>query len=109
MKLVRHFLAVLLVVGLVIGLAFLWKGSPAASVVADDHDRFRPSGGTDQPVDERFDRRHERDNDVLSRFEDLGQSVFLVGLIIGGVVLVDRRRQRNRRQVIGSPPGAAPG
>jgi hypothetical protein len=75
MKLTRQILVVFAVVAVIMALGFAWQHSPAASLVAD-HGHGKRGGGFD-----------------LSHADDLVQSLMILGLIIGGVVVVDRVRR----------------
>ncbi len=104
MKFLRHLLAVLVVISLVVSLGFLWSHSGAAGLVADgggDRGPSRPpsgaaatSGASTAPSG-RFDRRGNS-GISLSNIDDLGQTVVVLGLILGGVVAIDRTRRRRR-------------
>ena len=84
MRLVRHFLAVSIVVGLVVALGFVWSTSGAASVVADDRGR-------------RLDQRGAG-GFSLSNVSDLVQTLIILALITAAVVTVDRTRRRRRHR-----------
>jgi len=105
MKLVRHFLATTIAVGLVIGLGFLWSHSGAAGIVADGGGRDRPAAGP--PARDRgFDRKGSG-GPSLSNIDDLAQTLVTLGLIVGVVVVIDRkRRQRRRTRVAPTAPAA---
>jgi len=105
MKLVRHFLATTIAVGLVIGLGFLWSHSGAAGIVADGGDRggrapaSAPTGSVTVPKNRRppgFDRRGSG-GPSLSNADDLVQTLVVLGALVGGVVTLDVVRRRRRR------------
>ncbi len=122
MRFVRHLLAAAIVVALVVGLAFLWKGSSAASLVTNDRDgrRFeQPAGGApgappdgaprppafgegDRPPFGERDGRFRRDDGAfsLSNIDELASTVVPLALIIGVAVLVDRSRRRKKHAAL---------
>jgi hypothetical protein len=87
---------VVAVIAAVIGLGVVWRSSPAASLVANDH-RFGDGGAFhgDRPEGFRGDRRGDG-GAGLSSIDDLGQTVFVVAAIVGGVVVIDVSRRRRR-------------
>ena len=109
MKFLRQLLAVLAVVAVVMALGYAWKVSPAASVVSDHRSlqTDRGSAGAPPPGFRPDDRGRNLNGGLsLSRADDLVQTLVVLALIIGGVVIVDRLRRRN-----GNPrvPAAARG
>jgi hypothetical protein len=111
MKLLRHFLAVSVAVGLVVALGFIWSTSGAASIVADERggrlpDRAQP--GTSSVTLDNFDRRGAG-GFSLSNISDLLQTLLILALITAAVVIIDRTRRRygpRRFPVRGSGPSA---
>lgn len=91
---VVRLVVVLAVVAAVIGLGVVWRSSSAASLVANDRgfgDRRPPAGATGG---DHFggDRRNSAGG--LSSIDDLGQTVFVVCIIVAGVVVFDKARRR---------------
>jgi hypothetical protein len=93
-------LVVVAVIAAVIGLGVVWRSSPAASLVSNDR-RFGDGGERggerhgDRPEGFRGDRRGDG-GAGLSSIDDLGQTVFVVAAIVGGVVVIDLARRRRR-------------
>jgi len=95
MRFLRHLLAVLAVIAVIIGLGYLWKASPAASLISNGggHDagrQFAPPRGN--PSDQ--GGRNLDGGFALGRVDDLAQTVIEVALIFGAVVLIDQARRR---------------
>jgi hypothetical protein len=98
-------LAVLAVVAVVMALGIALGHSPAASLFADRHgdqfrrakiagaapDRFAPDGGGDRRAGS------------FANVDDLVQTMVVLGLLVTGVVVVDRTRRRRN----GNPRTAA--
>jgi hypothetical protein len=100
MKLLRHLLAVSTMVALVVALGFAWKGSGAASLVADGRGEGRPPSATvgkfGAPHDGGFDQRGGGGFSP-SNIGDLEQTLMIEALIVAGVVAIDVARRRRRR------------
>ena len=106
MKLVRHFLAVSLAVGVVVGLGFVWSTSGAAGIVADDRGIRIPRRGQPGASDAiANDFGRQSGGFSLSNVGDLVQTLLIVALITAAVVIVDRARRR--RRPIPRPTGTA--
>lgn len=92
----RRLGVVLLIIGAVVALGFLWRISPLKSLVLDDHGGHRPDGGNRPPRD-RFGKGGAFS---LSNLDDLAQTalVGVVGLVV--VVAIDKVRRR-RKPVMG--------
>jgi hypothetical protein len=101
-RLLRHFLAVSIVIGLVVAVGFVWSTSDAASIVADDNGGgSRPSPaqpGTSPAARRELDQRGAS-GFSLSNISDLAQTLLILTLITAAVVVIDgtRRRYRPRR------------
>jgi hypothetical protein len=98
MRFVRHLLAVLAVVAVIMALGYAWKASPAASVVSDRRGTEPTNLPANAPASGfRADGpgRNLNGGFSLSRADDFAQSVVVLGLIVAGVVIVDRLRRRN--------------
>ncbi len=98
MKLLRHFLAVSLVIGLVVALGFVWSKSGAASIVADDRGGGLSSPvepGTSSAVVRQFDQRGAG-GFSLSNISDLAQTLVVLTGITAAVVVIDRARRRHQ-------------
>ncbi len=99
MRFLRHIASTLGVVAVIVAIGFLWRITPAASVVADDHDRGGPPAGfaaktppTGRPG---FDRSFGRNDSAnLTDPSDLIQTIVTVGGVIAGVVVIDAARRR---------------
>lgn len=90
---------VALAVVLIVGLGFAWKNSPAADLVAN---RQRDRGAQidrglalSRPRDEQRNRGNLGVS--FGRIDDVAQTLFIEGLILLGVVLIDRQRRLRRR------------
>jgi hypothetical protein len=104
MKFARHLLAASAVVGLIVALGFVWSWSGAASLMTDgrgDHDRAAvtvdQTGASSAPESRRFDERRGDGGMSLSNAGDLAQTLLVEGVIIGGVIAIDRVRRRRKR------------
>lgn len=97
MKLLRHFFAVSLAVAVVVALGFVWSGSGAASIVADDRGgpvtKHAPPGMSDVIVQD-FGR--QSGGFSLSNVSDFVQTLLILAIITAAVVLIDRARRRRR-------------
>jgi len=92
----RRLVVVAAVVAAIVGLGFLWKHSPAASLVADDRsggDRVARAGA--RPRDEGF-RGNDHSGMSLSNIDELVQTVVIGVGILGAVVVVDRVRRTRK-------------
>lgn len=98
MKLLRHLLAVALVVGAVVALGFVWSASGAASIVADGGGgRFAPAGGSPGSTAEpRVSDLRGGGGFALAHVDDLVQTLLILGLITVTVVVIDKARRRYR-------------
>ncbi len=111
MKFLRQLLAVFAVAAVIIGLGFVWKHSPLASLVADGRGNDQRVGITNVQVqpntpplpDVQNAGRSNRGNHGLSiaNVSDLAQSMVVEGLIIGAIVVIDLRRRNHRRSQSG--------
>ncbi|MEP6624273.1 MAG: hypothetical protein ABJC79_07505 [Acidimicrobiia bacterium] len=103
MKFTRQFLVVLGVVAVIMALGFAMQHSPAASLVTDrrvDQGRALPDGTSAAHF---ADNGGGRDGGFdITRADDLVQSLVILGLIVAGVVLVDRVRRQRAPVVSGS-------
>lgn len=106
MKFVRRVLAVIGVVAVIMALGFAMKHSPAASLVSDRRHGAEGRGPVPPGVtvtDHLDGRDGGRDGGFdLSRADDLVQSLVILGLIVAGVVVIDRVRRRRSPVVSGS-------
>ncbi|MBK6671331.1 MAG: hypothetical protein IPG46_17335 [Actinobacteria bacterium] len=125
MRFLRHLLAAAALAAAVVGMGIAWGHSPLASVVSDDHrrDGFDPdrSDGSERDRAEldrretgrletdradgsdraRFERERRGDHGVsLSNADELAMTVVSTGVLMTGVIVIDRRR---RRPVLGRP------
>lgn len=116
MKFLRHLGAATLLVGLTVGLAYAWRASPAASIVADSHDRpggDRPHGavpsGTPPDGDREFERGRDRRNGGfdIGSIDELVQPIVIYGLMTTAVVVIDRRRRAARRDRLAAHKSSA--
>lgn len=111
MKLLRHFLAVSVAIGVVVALGFIWSTSGAAGIVADDQGGRLPGRaqpGTSSITPQNFDRRGAG-GFSLSNITDLLQTLIILALITAVVIIFDRTRRRygpRRFPVRGSGPSA---
>ncbi|MCU1366784.1 MAG: hypothetical protein JWN39_2423 [Ilumatobacteraceae bacterium] len=94
MKLLRHFLAVAIAVGLVVALGFAWSASGVAGLVSDDGgDRqFAPA----RPGGRRVLDQRGAGGFSLSHADDLVQTLMILALITAAVVVIDKARRRYR-------------
>jgi hypothetical protein len=102
-KLLRQAVVVLGVVAVIMALGFAMKHTPAASLVTDGRTAGRDAGrltpasaapsGRFRPFDGHDGGRNDQGFDV-SRADDLVQSLVILGLIIAGVVVIDKMRRR---------------
>jgi hypothetical protein len=100
MKFLRHLLAVSALVALVVALGFAWKGSGAASLVADGRADGRPPSATVARAGARPDGGFDQRGGggfSLSNVDDLEQTLMIEALIVTGVVAIDVARRRRRR------------
>ncbi len=107
MKLARQILVVIGVVAVIMALGFAMKHSPAASLVSDrghgfDSRNLVPPPGA--PVTANLDGRDgRRDGGFdITRADDLAQSLVILGLIVAGVIVVDRLRRQRSPVISGS-------
>lgn len=114
LKLTRQFVVVLVVIGAFVAVGYAWKHSPAASIVTDRRGDRRFSQPSSVPAPDRLgsvdQRIGTRGNHGLSvsNVGDLIQSVMIQGLVVAGVVLIDRARRLQRRARFGSIPPDVP-
>ena len=102
MKFLRHLVALAMVIAVIIALAFLWKHSPMASVIANDRQGFRASGNlAASPLRDGAGSQPSSGLFNLNRGDDLAQTFAVLGLLFGSVVIVDRVRTNPRRAALG--------
>ncbi len=87
---VRRLAVVLLLVGVVVALGFLWRVSPLKALVLDDHGGRRP-GGDGRPPRDRFG---DSGAFSLSNIDDLLQSALIGVVVLAVVVAIDKVRRR---------------
>lgn len=106
----RRLLVVLAFAAVIIGLAFVWRSSSAASIITDGGRPDRreiegqpPPDGTDRP--ERRDRRGGAAG--LSSIDELGATMLIGGAVLAVVVGIDTVRRRRNPVVPKSTEAAA--
>ena len=103
----RRLAVVCVAIAVVVGLGFLWRISPAAGLITDDHgDRRLPGAAPSAPnPPQENDRHRSRLNGGfdLGSIDEVVQTMVIGGLVLAIVVAVDRSRRR-RRPVV--PPAA---
>src|SRR4051812_9284437 len=97
-------MVVFVVIGAFVAIGYVWKASPAASVVTDNHGQRQPSAGSFTPPDQGGppgagpDQRDTPDGGFsVSNVGDLVQTLSIQGAVLAGVVVVDGVRRRRRR------------
>ena len=85
---------VLLLIGVVVALGFLWRVSPLKTLVADGRGGRRP-GTEGRPPRDGF-RGRDDGAFSLGNLDDLAQTVMIGVVVLGIVVVVDRVRRRRR-------------
>ena len=100
-------LVVAAIITIVVGLGFVWRVSPVAGIVSNDHGgregRSVPAG---EPVrEERDDRRKGGEGFSLGNADELVQTMVIGAGVMGAVVVVDTARRR-RKPVRPAPTSA---
>ena len=95
----RRLLVVSAVTAAIIGLGFVWRSSPAASIITDGGRPDRREVGGQPPPDgaERPERRDRHGGAAgLSSIDELGSTMLIGGAVMAAVVGIDIvRRRRN--------------
>lgn len=91
----RRLAVVVLLIGVVVALGFLWRVSPLKGLVTDDH-RGRGPAGDGRPPGDGFRDRDGGAAFSLSRIDDLLQTVLVGVMVLAAVVAVDKWRRRRR-------------
>lgn len=91
----RRLAVVVVLIGAVVALGFLWRVSPLKSLVIDHHHGHRP-GGEEGPPAGGFRNRDGGGAFSLSSIDDLLQTVLVGVAVLGGVVAIDKWRRRRR-------------
>ena len=89
----RRLGVVMLVIGGVVALGFLWRVTPLKSLVLDDHRGRRP-GGDGRPPGEGFRGRDGGGAFSLGSIDDLIQTIVVGVVVLGVVVAIDKVRRR---------------
>lgn len=105
MRLIRHFAAVVVLVGCIVGVGYTWSQSGLASLVSDDRRDGPPGRPGDAAEAQRTegDREDHRDQDrssgglSLSSIDDLLQTI-VVEVGLGAVVVIADRSRRKRNK-----------
>jgi len=102
-------LVVVAIIAVVVGLGFVWRVSPAASIVSNDREgregrEGRPvPAGAPAPDEERFERRRKGDGGLsLGSVDEVVQTMLIGVGVMAVVVLIDRTRRRRRASA--APP-----
>jgi len=101
-KLARHLVVVLVVISAFVAVGYAWKAIPAASLVTDHRGNRAPSDGSFRQPDQAAKGNHGLS---VSNVGDLIQSLAIMGVVLAGVVIVDRERRSRRRRAPSPPPG----
>ncbi len=95
MKFLRHFAALLGVLGIIFALALVWKHTPLASLISNG-DRQQSGPGRGQP---QFAGGPAGGHVFgFANLDDLAQSIAVLSALIAGVVIIDLRRRDRRRE-----------
>ncbi len=110
MKVVRHLVAVLFVVGVIVALGLAWKDTSAASIVS--HVRHSTEGVKRLPpaLAERLGSEHARRGRGGVQLGNVGiliRAVLLETVVGGVVVAIDATRRRRRRDRVRQRVAAA--
>ncbi len=105
MKFLRHLVFATAVVAAATGIGVLWGHTSLTSLVADNHGGFdRPpasasaSTGTSSNAQQNFDHGpRDGGGGMSNRIQDIGQTLVTEGLIVGGIVVVDKQLKKRRR------------
>lgn len=93
-------LVIVAIIAVVVGLGFVWRVSPAASIVSNDREgrERRPvPAGAPAPDEERFERRRKGDGGLsLGSVDEVVQTMLIGVGVMAVVVLIDRTRRRRR-------------
>lgn len=87
---VRRLAMVMLLIGAVVAVGFLWRVSPLKSLVLDDRGGGRP-GGDGRPPGDRFGNNGAFS---LGNIDDLLQSALIGVVVLAVVVAIDKVRRR---------------